>query len=239
MKKKKKQHWGFINHQGSIPDGWSRMAKEKKKKMKGSRGRKRSNQMKGWRRNGCGAGKMARYRRAHFLCRPIRHAAAGNGGGRMDGGAGGSGVGWGGRGGRGGGGGGRGVMNSWPIPSRMPSNLCYKEGHPSSGQAAALYTAARTRKHAARMPDSHSHKRAQWSQPGAPVHHPENSITPSSVEGCSATPLLGAGKGAVVHCCSPIWVVSLFFFIQGRDFVLTGQLCFLLLHFLFQCIIVI
>lgn len=75
--KKKKQHWGFINHQGSIPDGWSRMAKEKKKKMKGSRGRKRSNQMKGWRRNGCGAGKMARYRRAHFLCRPIRHAGLG------------------------------------------------------------------------------------------------------------------------------------------------------------------
>lgn len=43
-------------------------------------------------------------------------------------------------------GGGRGgVMNSWPIPSRMPSNLCYKKGHPSSGQASELYTAARTR----------------------------------------------------------------------------------------------
>lgn len=198
---------------------------ERKEKKKDSRGRKRSNQMKGWRRNGCGAGKMARYRRAHFLCRPIRHAAAGNGGGRMDGGAGGSGAGWG---GRGGGGGGRGVMNSWPIPSRMPSNLCYKEGHPSSGQAAALYTAARTRKHAARMPDSHSHKRAQWSQPGAPVHHPENSITPSSVEGCSATPLLGAGKGAVAHCCSPIWEFFLFFvFFSGQGFCTYRSVVFL------------
>lgn len=37
-----------------------------------------------------------------------------------------------------------GVMNSWPIPSRMPSNLCYKEGHPSRRQAAALYTTAQT-----------------------------------------------------------------------------------------------
>lgn len=63
----------------------------------------------------------------------------GDGGGRMDGGAEGSGAGR-------CRGGGRGVMNSWPIPSRMPSNLCYKEGHPSSGQAAPLYTATRTRK---------------------------------------------------------------------------------------------
>lgn len=67
----------------------------------------------------------------------------------------------------------------------------------------------------ARMPDSHSHKRAPWSQPGAPVHHPENSITPSSVEGCSATPLLGAGKGVVIHCCSSIWEVFPLFFIVG------------------------
>lgn len=37
-----------------------------------------------------------------------------------------------------------GVMNSWPIPSRMPSNLCYKEGHPSRRQAAVLYTIAQT-----------------------------------------------------------------------------------------------
>ncbi len=37
-----------------------------------------------------------------------------------------------------------GVMNSWPIPSRMPSNLCYKEGHPSHRQAAVLYTDAQT-----------------------------------------------------------------------------------------------
>lgn len=148
----------------------------------------------------------------------------------MDGGAEGSGAGWG---GRGGGGGGRGVMNSWPIPSRMPSNLCYKEGHPSSGQAAALYTAARTRKHAARMPDSHSHKRAQWSQPGAPVHHPENSITPSSVEGCSATPLLGAGKGAVVHCCSSIWEVFLFFN-SGQGFCTYRSVVFLVFALCFS-----
>lgn len=79
---------------------------------------------------------------------------AGNGGGRMDGGAEGSNTGRGGS-----GGGGWGVMNSWPIPSRMPSNLCYKEGHPSSRQAVALYTTAWTRKHTARMPDSHSPKK--------------------------------------------------------------------------------
>lgn len=36
-----------------------------------------------------------------------------------------------------------GVMNSWPIPSRMPSNLCYKEGHPSRRHA-VLYTNAQT-----------------------------------------------------------------------------------------------
>lgn len=83
--------------------------------------------------------KMARYRRTHFLCRPFVMGSW-NGKGRMDGGA------------EGGGGGeveevegewrGRGVMNTWPVPSRMPSNLCYKEGHPSHGQAAALYTTA-------------------------------------------------------------------------------------------------
>lgn len=37
-----------------------------------------------------------------------------------------------------------GVMNSWPIPSRMPSNLCYKEEHPSHRQAAVLYKTAPT-----------------------------------------------------------------------------------------------
>lgn len=42
-------------------------------------------------------------------------------------------------------------MNSWPIPSRMPSNLCYKEGHPSHRQAAVLYTTAQTQKHTAHM----------------------------------------------------------------------------------------
>lgn len=43
------------------------------------------------------------------------------------------------------------VMNSWPVPSRMPSNLCYKKGHPSCRQAAVLYTNARAQKHSARM----------------------------------------------------------------------------------------
>lgn len=79
---------------------------------------------------------------------------AGNGGGRMDGGAESSNAGQ-----SSSSGGGWGVMNSWPIPSRMASNLCYKEGHPSSRQAAALYTTARTRKHTTRMPDSHSQKK--------------------------------------------------------------------------------
>lgn len=37
-----------------------------------------------------------------------------------------------------------GVMHSWPIPSRMPSDLCYKAGHPSCRQTAALYTNAQT-----------------------------------------------------------------------------------------------
>lgn len=32
--KKKEKKWLFINHQGSIPDRWSRMAKEKEKKQK-------------------------------------------------------------------------------------------------------------------------------------------------------------------------------------------------------------
>lgn len=96
---------------------------------------------------------MARYRRAHFLCRPFVMYGW-NGKGRMDGGAGVAmeerwerGRGW-------------GVMNSWPIPSRMPSNLCHKEGHPSHRQAAVLYTTAPTWKHKAHMPDSHS-QRAQ------------------------------------------------------------------------------
>lgn len=188
------------------------MAGDGAKKSSGER--KRSNQMKGWRRNGCSGGKMARYRRAHFLCRPFVMYSWEWRGGRMDGGAEGSNAGRGGS-----SGGGWGVMNSWPIPSRMPSNLCYKEGHPSSRQAAALYTTARTRKHAARMPDSRSQKkkkRAQWSQPGAPVRHPQNSITPSSVEGCSATPLLGAGR-----CClfclfihQGLFLGSIFYFLK-------------------------
>lgn len=82
-----------------------------------------------------------------------------------------------------------GVMNSWPIPSRMPSNLCYKEGHPSRRQAAVLYTNAQTLKHTAHMLGSHS-QRAQWSQPGATVHHPANSITTWGVESCSTAKFL-------------------------------------------------
>lgn len=48
-----------------------------------------------------------------------------------------------------------GVMNSWPIPSRMPSNLCYKKGHPSHWQAKVLYTNARVLKHTAHTPGSY------------------------------------------------------------------------------------
>ncbi len=60
-----------------------------------------------------------------------------------------------------------GVMNSWPISSRMPSNLCYKEGHPSHRQAEVLYTTKPTQKHTAHMLSLHSQS-AQWSQPRLP-----------------------------------------------------------------------
>lgn len=33
---------------------------------------------------------------------------------------------------------GRAVMNGRAVPSRMASNLCYKEGHPSGGRVAVL-----------------------------------------------------------------------------------------------------
>lgn len=60
------------------------------------------------------------------------------------------------------------VMNSWPLPSRMPSNLCYKEGHPSRGQATALYTAARTRKHSC-AGRTHTHTKGQSDHSQGPL----------------------------------------------------------------------
>jgi len=77
-----------------------------------------------------------------------------------------------------------GVMNSWPIPSRMPSNLCYKKGHPSHRQAAVLHTNAQAQKHTVHMLGSYP-QRAQWSQPEATVHHQADCIVLLTAEGCS------------------------------------------------------
>lgn len=81
---------------------------------------------------------IAKYWRVHILWRPFV-TYSWIGGGRMDGGVGRSKEGE------------AGVMNSWPIPSRMPSNLCYKKEHPSNRQATVLYTNAQALKHIPRL----------------------------------------------------------------------------------------
>lgn len=150
--------------------GWQKRGRE----------RKRSNQMKGW-RNGCSGGKMARYRRAHFLCRPLVMYSW-NGKGRMDGGAEGSNVGEGGSGVEAG--------EWWTVGLSHQGCLltCATKRDIHHTGRRQYFTQLHRRRNTPLTCWAHTHKRAQWSQPGATVHHPENSIKPSSVERCSTGP---------------------------------------------------
>lgn len=69
-----------------------------------------------------------------------------------------------------------GVINSWPIPSRMASNLCYREAHPSHTLVLVLYTSARTLKRQQPCAGPALAKGGQQSQPGVTAQHPEKTL---------------------------------------------------------------
>lgn len=68
----------------------------------------------------------------------------------------------------------QGVINSWPIPSRMASNLCYRVTHPSHTWVLVLYTTARTLKRKQPCAGPALAEGWQQSQPRVTAQHPGN-----------------------------------------------------------------